>query len=385
MMISNFTFRLPTKALFGKGQIASIADEIPKTARILLTYGGGSIKKNGIFEQVQSALKDHFYIEFGGIEANPEYETLMKAVTLAREEKLDFILAVGGGSVLDGSKFIAAAVPFNGDPWDIPYKKVPISTALPVGCVMTLPATGSEMNHRAVVSRRATQDKLSLYSEWLRPQFAVLDPTTTYSLPAKQTANGVVDAFVHTLEQYATYPVNGKIQDSFAEGVLSTLLEDGPKLLEHPTDYDARANVMWAATQGLNDILSVGVPGDWSSHAIGHELTAVYGMDHAQTLAIIVPALFTHQLEAKREKLTQMALRVFHYQGDIHRAAEFAIEKIREFFEQMGLKTNFSALGIDDSQFPLVLKKLAEHRPPFIGERKDIDLAAVERILRMVL
>ncbi|PVX42783.1 NADP-dependent alcohol dehydrogenase [Pasteurella langaaensis DSM 22999] len=384
-MISNFTFRLPTKALFGKGQIASIADEIPKTARILLTYGGGSIKKNGIFEQVQSALKDHFYIEFGGIEANPEYETLMKAVTLAREEKLDFILAVGGGSVLDGSKFIAAAVPFNGDPWDIPYKKVPISTALPVGCVMTLPATGSEMNHRAVVSRRATQDKLSLYSEWLRPQFAVLDPTTTYSLPAKQTANGVVDAFVHTLEQYATYPVNGKIQDSFAEGVLSTLLEDGPKLLEHPTDYDARANVMWAATQGLNDILSVGVPGDWSSHAIGHELTAVYGMDHAQTLAIIVPALFTHQLEAKREKLTQMALRVFHYQGDIHRAAEFAIEKIREFFEQMGLKTNFSALGIDDSQFPLVLKKLAEHRPPFIGERKDIDLAAVERILRMVL
>ncbi|WP_116631092.1 iron-containing alcohol dehydrogenase [Pasteurella langaaensis] len=383
--MSNFTFRLPTKALFGKGQIASIADEIPKTARILLTYGGGSIKKNGIFEQVQSALKDHFYIEFGGIEANPEYETLMKAVTLAREEKLDFILAVGGGSVLDGSKFIAAAVPFNGDPWDIPYKKVPISTALPVGCVMTLPATGSEMNHRAVVSRRATQDKLSLYSEWLRPQFAVLDPTTTYSLPAKQTANGVVDAFVHTLEQYATYPVNGKIQDSFAEGVLSTLLEDGPKLLEHPTDYDARANVMWAATQGLNDILSVGVPGDWSSHAIGHELTAVYGMDHAQTLAIIVPALFTHQLEAKREKLTQMALRVFHYQGDIHRAAEFAIEKIREFFEQMGLKTNFSALGIDDSQFPLVLKKLAEHRPPFIGERKDIDLAAVERILRMVL
>ena len=384
-MISNFTFRLPTKALFGKGQIASIADEIPKTARILLTYGGGSIKKNGVFEQVQSALKDHFYIEFGGIEANPEYETLMKAVTLAREEKLDFILAVGGGSVLDGSKFIAAAVPFNGDPWDIPYKKVPISTALPVGCVMTLPATGSEMNHRAVVSRRATQDKLSLYSEWLRPQFAVLDPTTTYSLPAKQTANGVVDAFVHTLEQYATYPVNGKIQDSFAEGVLSTLLEDGPKLLEHPTDYDARANVMWAATQGLNDILSVGVPGDWSSHAIGHELTAVYGMDHAQTLAIIVPALFTHQLEAKREKLTQMALRVFHYQGDIHRAAEFAIEKIREFFEQMGLKTNFSALGIDDSQFPLVLKKLAEHRPPFIGERKDIDLAAVERILRMAL
>lgn len=384
-MISNFTFSLPTKALFGKGQIAAIANEIPKTARILLTYGGGSIKKNGVFEQVQAALKEHFYIEFSGIEANPEYETLMKAVQLVREEQLDFILAVGGGSVLDGSKFIAAAVPFVGDPWDIPYKKAPISTALPIGCVMTLPATGSEMNYRAVVSRRSTQDKVSLYSEWLRPQFAVLDPTTTYSLPAQQTANGVVDAFVHTLEQYATYPVNGKIQDRFAEGVLLTLLEDGPKLLEHPTDYDARANVMWAATQGLNDILSVGVPGDWSSHAIGHELTAVYGMDHAQTLAIIVPALFTHQLEVKREKLTQMAQRVFNYQRDIHYAAEFAIEKTREFFEQMGLKTSFSALGIDDSQFSLVLKKLAEHRPPFIGERNDIDLAAAERILRMAL
>ena len=384
-MISNFTFRLPTKALFGKGQIAAIRTEIPKTARILLTYGGGSIKKNGVFDQVKAALQEHFYLEFGGIEANPEYETLMKAVALVRQEKLDFILAVGGGSVLDGSKFIAAAVPFDGDPWDIPYKKAPISTALPIGCVMTLPATGSEMNHRAVVSRRATQDKVSLYSDWIRPQFAVLDPTTTFSLPTRQTANGVVDAFVHTLEQYATYPVNGKIQDRFAEGVLLTLLEDGPKLLDNPTDYDARANVMWAATQGLNDILSVGVPGDWSSHAIGHELTAVYGMDHAQTLAVVVPALFTHQLEGKREKLTQMAQRVFNYQGDMAHAAEFAIQKTREFFEQMGLKTCFRDLAIDDSQFPLVLRKLAEHRPPFIGERQDIDIAATERILRMAL
>ena len=384
-MISNFNFYLPTKAYFGKGQIAEISMAIPKNARILLTYGGGSIKKNGVFEQVQNALKDHFYIEFSGIEANPEYETLMKAVKLAREEKLDFILAVGGGSVLDGSKFIAAAVPFEGEPWDIPYKKAPILTALPIGCVMTLPATGSEMNHRAVVSRRATKDKVSLYSDLIRPQFAVLDPTTTFSLPARQTANGVVDAFVHTLEQYATYPVNGKIQDRFAEGVLLTLLEDGPVLLDNPTDYDARANVMWAATQGLNDILSVGVPGDWSSHAIGHELTAVYGLDHAQTLAIIVPALFTHQIEGKREKLTQLAQRVFSYQGDDAQAAEFAIQQIRIFFERMGLKTYFSAMGIDDSQFSLVLQKLAEHRPPFIVERQDIDQAAVKRILYMAL
>ncbi|VTU09055.1 NADH-dependent butanol dehydrogenase 1 [Actinobacillus porcinus] len=384
-MISNFSFYLPTKAYFGKGQIATLATAIPKTARILLTYGGGSIKKNGVFEQVQQALQAHFYIEFGGIEANPEYETIMKAVELVRKEKLDFILAVGGGSVLDGSKFIAVAVPFDGEPWDIPYKKAPISTALPIGCVLTLPATGSEMNHRAVVSRRATQDKVSLYSDLIRPQFAILDPTTTFSLPVRQTANGVVDAFVHTLEQYATYPVNGKIQDRFAEGVLLTLLEDGPKLLDNPMDYDARANVMWAATQGLNDILSVGVPGDWSSHAIGHELTAVYGLDHAQTLAIIVPALFTHQIENKRDKLTQMAQRVFNYQGDSSQAAEFAVQKTREFFEQMGLKTRFSDLGIDDSQFPLVLQKLAEHRPQAIGEHKNIDNYVAKQILYMAL
>lgn len=384
-MISNFSFYLPTKAYFGKGQIATLATAIPKTARILLTYGGGSIKKNGVFDQVQQALNAHFYIEFGGIEANPEYETLMKAVELVRKEKLDFILAVGGGSVLDGSKFIAAAVPFDGEPWDIPYKKAPISTALPIGCVLTLPATGSEMNHRAVVSRRATQDKVSLYSDLIRPQFAILDPTTTFSLPARQTANGVVDAFVHTLEQYATYPVNGKIQDRFAEGVLLTLLEDGSKLLDNPIDYDARANVMWAATQGLNDILSVGVPGDWSSHAIGHELTAVYGLDHAQTLAIIVPALFTHQIEHKREKLTQMAQRVFNYQGDNAQGAEFAIQKTREFFEQMGLKTRFSDLGIDDSQFSLVLQKLAEHRPQPLGEHKNIDNTVAKQILYMAL
>ncbi|MGQ0285760.1 iron-containing alcohol dehydrogenase [Pasteurellaceae bacterium 22721_9_1] len=384
--MNNFYFHLPTKVYFGQGQIAQIEHAIPKNSRVLLTYGGGSIKSNGVYQQVIDALREHYVVEFVGIEANPEYETLMKAVEKVKKEKLDFILAVGGGSVLDGSKFIAAAVNYPNDPWELMAKKAEIYTALPIGCVMTLPATGSEMNGIAVISRRATQDKISMASEFVKPQFAILDPTTTYSLPPHQTANGVVDAFVHTLEQYLTYPVDGKIQDYFAEGVLSTLIADGPKLLVDPTNYNARANVMWAATMALNDILSVGMPEDWASHAIGHELTAIHGLDHAQTLAIVVPALLEHQKTGKWEKLVQYAKRVWHYSGNEDaQAVQFAIDATRCFFEQMGLKTRLSHCGLDNSQFPLILQKFAEHRPTKIGERNDIDVSAVERILQMAL
>ena len=242
------------------------------------------------------------------------------------------------------------------------------------------------MNGTAVLSRRETQDKLSFKSAAVKPLFAVLDPTATYSLPLRQTANGVVDAFVHTFEQYMTYPVDAKIQDRFAEGVFLTLIEDGPKVLANPSDYHARANIMWAATMGLNGILGVGVPQDWSSHAIGHELTAIYGLDHAQTLAIIVPALMEHQKVDKREKLIQYAKRVWNYQGNNDdEAVRLAIDNTRAFFEQMGVKTRFADYGIDDGQFPLVLKKLAEHKPPLLGERNNIDSRAVDAILRAAL
>ena len=383
----NFTLHLPTQILFGEGQIASITQYLPRTARILLVYGGGSIKKNGVFEQVSNALDGYHYIEFSGIEPNPQYETLLKAVALVKQHQLNFILAVGGGSVLDGCKFIASAVGFSGDLWQqIIVQKAEIKQALPIGAILTLPATGSEMNGTAVLSRRETQDKLSFKSAAVKPLFAVLDPTSTYSLPPRQTANGVVDAFVHTFEQYMTYPVDAKIQDRFAEGVFLTLIEDGPKVLANPSDYHARANIMWAATMGLNGILGVGVPQDWSSHAIGHELTAIYGLDHAQTLAIIVPALMEHQKADKREKLIQYAKRVWNYQGNNNdEAVRLAIDNTRAFFEQMGVKTRFADYGIDDGQFPLVLKKLAEHKPPLLGERNNIDSRAVEAILRAAL
>ncbi|MGC7560600.1 iron-containing alcohol dehydrogenase [Pasteurella sp. PK-2025] len=378
----NFTFQLPTLAIFGKDQIRAVAEHIPSHARVLVTTGGGSVKKNGVFAQVEEALADFEWIEFSGIEPNPTYETLMKAVALAKQEKIDFILAVGGGSVLDGSKFIASAVFVEGDPWDILEKAMPIEKALPVGCVMTLPATGSEMNGYAVISRKETGDKLSFGSPLIRPVFAVLDPTTTYSLPERQTANGVVDAFVHTFEQYMTYPVNAKIQDRFAEGVFQTLVEEGPKALVNPTDYDVRANIMWSATMALNDILAVGVPEDWSSHAIGHELTALYGLDHAQTLAIIVPSLMQHQQAQKREKLIQFARRVWGFSGENgDDAVQYAIEKTRAFFEQMGVKTRFRDYAIDDSQFSVILDKLAQHQRYNLGEHKNLDRQAVKEIL----
>ncbi|OBW92697.1 iron-containing alcohol dehydrogenase [Gallibacterium salpingitidis] len=385
--MNNFMLHLPTKVLFGAGQIAAIKQQIPTGAKILMTYGGGSIKKNGVYDQVKQALSDFEVIEFSGIEPNPQFDTLMKAVQLARQEKITFLLAVGGGSVLDGTKFIAAAIHHQGDEWEIVKSHGQVITqALPIGVVLTLPATGSEMNGNAVVSRKATQDKLGLFSVYVKPQFSVLDPTTTYSLPPKQTANGVVDAFVHTFEQYMTYPVNAKIQDRFAEGVFATLIEEGPKALAEPENYDVRANIMWAATMALNGILGVGVPQDWASHAIGHELTAQYGLDHGQTLAIVVPAIMWHQRENKKAKLIQFAQRVWCYQGnDEAEGIKIAIEKTRAFFEQMGTPTRLSAYGIDDSQFPTVLKKLAEHRPDNLGEHKNIDIKAAEEILRLAL
>ena len=289
--MQNFTFHNPTRIVFGEHQISQLTKLVPADARILFTYGGGSIKKNGVYDQVVEALKDRPLFEFGGIEPNPRYETLMRAAATVKENHLDFLLAVGGGSVIDGTKFIAAAVEFDGEPWDILAKHAPVTSALPLGCVLTLPATGTESNGNSVITRASTQEKLSFGSPLVYPQFAVLDPTTTYSLPPRQMANGVVDAFVHIMEQYLTFPVDAKVQDRFAEGLLLTLIEEGPRSLKEPTNYTVRANVMWAATMALNGLIGVGVPQDWATHMIGHEITALHGLDHAQTLAIVLPAV----------------------------------------------------------------------------------------------
>ncbi|EGT5661302.1 alcohol dehydrogenase [Cronobacter dublinensis subsp. dublinensis] len=382
--MNNFNLHNPTHIAFGKGAISELRSLIPADSRVLITYGGGSVKKTGVLDQVYSALNGLDVLEFGGIEPNPSYETLMNAVELVRKEKVTFLLAVGGGSVLDGTKFIAAAAHYTAasDPWHIlETRGSDITDAIPMGSVLTLPATGSESNKGAVVSRRATGDKQAFHSPFVQPRFAILDPVYTYTLPPRQVANGVVDAFVHTVEQYVTYPVNAKIQDRFAEGILLTLIEEGPKALKEPENYDVRANLMWAATQALNGLIGAGVPQDWATHMLGHELTAMHGLDHAQTLAVVLPALWNEKRNEKRAKLLQYAGRVWNItEGSDDERIDAAIAATRRFFETMGAPTRLSDYGLDGSSIPALLAKLDEHGLTALGEHQDITLDVSRRI-----
>jgi len=377
----NFVLHNPVKIVFGSDTIARLPKLVPAEARILLTMGGGSVKKNGVLDQVRRALQGWTVVEFEGIEPNPRYETLMKAVELARRESVDFLLAVGGGSVLDGTKFIAAALRHEGkDPWDL-LKGSPILSALPVGCVLTLPATGSEMNGNAVISRDSTREKLGVGSSHLYPVFSILDPQTTFTLPPRQTANGIVDAFVHVCEQYMTYPVNTPLQDRQAEAILSTLVEEGPRVLANPEDYAARANVMWCATQALCGTVGAGVPGDWSAHGIGHELTAFFGLDHAQTLAVAMPGIWRHRFERKREKLAQYGRRVWELSGDSETVAFDAILRTEAFFEGLGVPTRLSGYGVDAAEAAKLVSERLAARGAVQGEHKDLGHAEVRDIL----
>jgi NADP-dependent alcohol dehydrogenase len=384
--MKNFEFYNPTRIIFGEGTIARLRDQIPQDAKVLLCYGGGSIKSNGVYDQVLTALRSWEMIEFGGIEANPDYDTLMKAILLGREKGIDFILAVGGGSVIDGAKLVAAGIPYTaGEVWDIVTQdiKVKLGEALPLGTVLTLPATGTEMNGNSVISRRATEEKLAWVSEAAFPVFSILDPTTTYTLPAKQVRNGIVDAYVHVMEQYATYPVNAKIQDRQAEGILLTLQEIGVKALETPPDYDTRANFMWAATNALNKLICQGVPEDWATHDIGHELTAFYGLDHAETLAVVMPHLLWHQREKKAEKLTQYAQRVWGLTGDGDPLIREAIDNMINFFNRIGMPTKLTDYHIDPDQAAERIQARFESRGSVFGEHKSISPDVVAEILRM--
>lgn len=382
----NFSYQNPTRIVFGEGQISQLATLVPKGSKILLTYGGGSIKHNGVYQQVMQALDGFEVVEFSGIEPNPSFETLLKAVDVVKTQGINYLLPVGGGSVIDGTKFIAAAALFQGDPWDILAKRAPVTQAMPLGCVLTLPATGTESNGNSVVTRYSTQEKLSFASPLVYPQFAVLDPTVTFSLPPKQVANGVVDAFVHVMEQYMTYPVNAAVQDRFAEGLLLTLIEQGPLALKDPQNYDVRANVMWAATMALNGLIGQGVPQDWATHMIGHELTALYGLDHAQTLAIVLPALLQQQRSQKREKLIQYGKRVFNLQhNDEERLIDETIAHTRAFFEQMGVPTRMADYGIKPEAVDALLTKLEQHKMLKLGEHGDITLEVSRKILTAAL
>jgi len=380
--MQNFEYVNPDKILFGKGQIAKLPDEIPPEALILMTYGGGSIKRNGVYDQVTAALKGRRVLEFGGIEPNPTYETCMQAVEIVRREGVNFLLAVGGGSVVDGTKFIAAAARFEGEPWDILAKGAAVKSAAPLGVVLTLPATGSEMNTFAVISRQSTAEKLAFGSPAVYPKFSILDPETTFSLPPRQVSNGIVDAFAHVLEQYLTYPANAPLQDRMAEAILLTLIEEGPKTLANPADYDSRANVMWCATMALNGLIAVGVPQDWTTHMIGHEITALHGLDHAQTLAITFPGTLAVRRGAKREKLLQYAARVWGIRdGGEDERIEGAIAKTREFFESVGVKTRLSDYGLTRDTIAQVAARFEKRGWKGIGERGDIGPREVEAIL----
>ncbi len=383
-----FVYQNTVKVLFGQGQIAQIAKEIPKGSRVLLAYGGGSIKANGVHAQVTKALSKAglFFVEFAGIEPNPKFETLMRAVELSRLEKIDFILAVGGGSVADGCKLIAAAIPFEGDAWTILTKRAPIACAVPLGVVLTLPATGSEMNAYAVISRSSTGEKLAFGSPHVMPVFAVLDPETTFTLPARQIGNGIVDAFVHVLEQYLTFPAQAALQDRMAESVLSTLIDIAPAAMAEPASYDARANLMWSATMALNGLIAVGVPQDWSTHLIGHELTALYGIDHARTLAGVWPGLIEVQREAKREKMLQFAERIWAVKnGTESQRIDQAIACTCAFFKSVGVPAGLGSYGLASDTPKIVAQRLSERGSLPLGERKDIDKDGVEKILALAM
>ena len=379
----NFEFKNPVKILFGKESISKLAGEIPADANILMIYGGGSIKRTGVYNQVLAALKGCTVAEFSGIEANPHYETCMKAVDVVKEKNIDFLLAVGGGSVLDATKFIAAAALYeNGDPWDILAAGAPVEKALPLGAVLTLPATGSEMNGNSVITRAERQEKKAFGSPLVMPQFSVLDPECVFTLPDRQVANGVVDAFIHVMEQYLTFKVNSPLQDRLAESILTTLIEEGPKVLADRKNYDAAANFMWCATMALNGMIAVGVPQDWSTHVIGHELTAFHGIDHGRTLAIVLPGVMNIKRANKKDKILQYGERIWGItEGNEEERIDAVIARTVEFFESLGVPCRLPDYDVPESTIAKIVDRFKQSEAK-IGEKQDMDYVEIEKILR---
>jgi len=384
--MNDFEFKNPTKIIFGKGKIANLSKEIPTNAKVLLLYGGGSIKSNGVYEQVKKALSAFEVVEFGGIPANPEYAILMEALKVIKSEKITFLLAVGGGSVIDGTKFLSAATEYEGEtPWDLLTSGKPSLKGMPFGAVLTLPATGSEMNSGYVLTRKETKEKLASGGPALYPQFSILDPQVVSSIPQKQIANGLVDAYTHVLEQYMTYPANGLLQDRFAESILQTLVEIAPAILKNPSDYNAASNFMWSCTMALNGLIGEGVPGDWAVHMMGHELTAMFGIDHARTLAIIAPSHYRYNIETKKEKLAQYAERVWGVtNGTIEEKAKIGIDKTEEFFHSVGIKTKLSEYTPEFAgTAEIVSKRFTDRGWMGLGEHQKLAPADAAKIVEM--
>lgn len=382
--MNNFIFHNPTKLIFGKGTISSLSNEIPKDKTILVTFGGGSVKSNGVYSQVTEALKGFKYYEFWGIEPNPTVETLRKAIDLGKEKKCDFVLAVGGGSVIDGSKLIASGIIYDGDAWEIVIKRdYTAMKSLPLASVLTLPATGSEMNRGAVISQKATKEKFAFYSN--TPVFSILDPETTYTLPDFQIACGLADTFIHVIEQYLTTPGQSPLMDRWAEGILQTIVEIAPKLDKKPYDYDTMATFMLSATMALNGFISMGVSQDWATHMIGHELTALHGLTHGHTLTIVLPGTMSVMREEKGDKILQYGKRVFGIEKENREEAiDETIKRTEEFFRSLGFKTRLSENGISNETIDEIEKRFRE-RNFRLGENRSVDYTITRKILEKVL
>ena len=384
--MNNFEFKNPTKIIFGKDTIKKLENEIPKGAKVLVVYGGGSIKQNGIYDQVIKALASYDVVAFGGIPANPEYAVLMDALKVIKEEKVTYLLAVGGGSVIDGTKFLSSAAVYKGDtPWDLLSKNIRTEKGMPFGTVLTLPATGSEMNSGAVITRTATKEKRTMGGPGLFPEFSILDPQVIASIPKRQLANGLTDAFTHVLEQYMTYPNGAILQDRFAESILQTIIEVAPKIVKDPTDYKTASNFMWSCTMALNGLIQKGVPTDWAIHAMGHELTALFGIDHARTLAIVAPSHYKYNFETKKEKLAQYGERVWNItEGNTEDKAHAAIEKTVAFFHALGIDTKLSDYTKDyEGTAEKIAQRFTDRGWLGLGEHQALSPDKVEEILKM--
>jgi len=384
--MNNFEFKNPTKIIFGKDKIANLAKEIPANAKILMLYGGGSIKSNGIYDQVKKAISAFEVVEFGGIPANPEYAVLLEALQIIKTQKITFLLAIGGGSVIDGTKFLSAAAVYEGEtPWEILTGGKPILKGMPFGAVLTLPATGSEMNSGFVLTRKETKEKLASGGPALYPQFSILDPQVVSSIPQKQIANGLADAFTHVLEQYMTYPSDSLLQDRFAESILQTLVEVAPAILKNASDYNAASNFMWSCTMALNGLIGQGVPQDWAVHMMGHELTALFGIDHARTLAIIAPSHYRYNIETKKDKLAQYAERVWGVtDGTTEEKAKAGIDKTEDFFHSLGIKTKLSEYTSDYAgTAEIVSKRFTDRGWLGLGEHRKLAPVDAAKIIEM--
>jgi len=384
--MNNFEFKNPTKIIFGKDKIANLTKEIPANAKILMLYGGGSIKSNGIYDQVKKSLSAFEVVEFGGIPANPEYAVLLEALQIIKTQKITFLLAIGGGSVIDGTKFLSAAAVYEGEtPWEILTGGKPILKGMPFGAVLTLPATGSEMNSGFVLTRKETKEKLASGGPALYPQFSILDPQVVSSIPQKQIANGLADAFTHVLEQYMTYPSDSLLQDRFAESILQTLVEVAPAILKNASDYNAASNFMWSCTMALNGLIGQGVPQDWAVHMMGHELTALFGIDHARTLAIIAPSHYRYNIETKKDKLAQYAERVWGVtDGTTEEKAKAGIDKTEDFFHSLGIKTKLSEYTSDYAgTAEIVSKRFTDRGWLGLGEHRKLAPADAAKIIEM--